>query len=80
MAESNYRVIFDVKCGACGQTLETGVSEDGVGVEYRHANTDDCDQPTVWLPAVTPEVLLEILDAHTSSKKPAKTPAKKKGK
>lgn len=80
MAESNYRVVFDLKCNACGQTLETGVPEDGVGVEHRHANPDDCDQPNVWLPAVSPETLIEILDAHTTKKKPTKAASKKKAK
>lgn len=53
MLDSVYQVVFRVHCTACGQTLDAVPSIDGV--EYKHGNADDCDQPSVTLPAISPE-------------------------
>lgn len=64
--DSNYQVVFRIHCSKCGQTLEPS-SVGPEGVEHRHANANDCDQPNVTLPAITPEQFAALFT------KPAKT-------
>ena len=65
MADINYQIIFRVQCKACGQTLDPTISDEGVA--YDHGNPDDCDQPMVELPLITPEQLSALFKAKSLS-------------
>lgn len=75
MADSNYQIIFRIQCKACGQTLDPVISDEGV--EYKHGNPADCEQPSVALPLITPEQLAVLFSKKKAAKKTASKKAKK---
>lgn len=75
-----YKVIFQIRCDICGQTLAPLVTDESV--VYTHDNPADCVQLGITLPLVTPEDLTKAFGAaekpRTVQPRATKTASKKK--